>query len=127
VAAGQRLRRVNEAIRQVLAEAIGRELADPRLELVTITEVRATPDLREAKVYFTTLDTRRREGARRALESARGILQARVAAALGTRQTPQLSFVYDELQQRAERLSRLIDQVAPESGSSGRAGGEDGG
>mgnify|MGYP005857504053 CR=1 FL=1 len=127
MAAGQRLRRVNEAIRQVLAEAIGRELADPRLELVTITEVRATPDLRDARVFFTTLDPRRREGSRRALESARGILQARVAAALGTRQTPHLSFVYDELQQRAQRLSRLIDEVAPKAGSPGDAGTEDAG
>lgn len=104
---------MNEAIRQVVAEAVGRELGDPRLELVTITEVRATSDLREAKVFFTVLDPSRREGTGRALESARGVLQGRIARALGTRQTPHLTFVYDEHQERATRLTHLIDSVEP--------------
>ncbi len=111
--AGQRRRRVNEAIRHVLAEAVARDLNDPRLELLTVTEVRATPDIKEATVYFTTLDPRRRDPAGRALESARGVLQARVAAAIGTRHTPHLHFVYDEHQEDAVRLTRLIDEVAP--------------
>lgn len=122
MATGQRRRRVNEAIRHALAEAIARDLNDPRLELLTVTEIRATPDVGEATVFFTTLDPQRREPAGRALEAARGLLQARVAAAIGTRQTPHLRFVYDDLQEEAVRLTRLIDQVAPASGADGGAG-----
>ncbi len=110
-APGGRLRRVNEALREVIAEAVQRELADPRLSLVTITQVRATQDLKEAKVFWTSLGASGREGAAKALESARGVLQARVARELRVRQTPQLSFVFDEHQERAVELTRLIDEV----------------
>jgi len=113
------MRRVNVALRQVIAETIGRELADPRLGFVTITHVEATQDLKQARVYYTVLSRRNRTGSGRALESARGILQARVAQALKTRHTPQLAFVYDEHQDRAMRLTSLIDEVtadlAPEA------------
>jgi ribosome-binding factor A len=109
--AGGRLRRINEALREIVAEGIQRDLSDPRLSLVTITQVRATQDLKEAKVFWTTLDPARRPGAGTALESARGVLQARVARELRARQTPQLRFVYDEHQERALELTRLIDEV----------------
>ena len=91
-----RMRRVNTALRQVLAEAVARELADPRLGFVTITHVEATQDVREAKVWFTTLDPRgagaepggARVGPRRAAGAASPPSCAR-------RHTPQLTFVYD--------------------------------
>ena len=105
------MRRVDTALRQVLAEAVGRELSDPRLGFVTITRVEATQDTREAKVWFSTLRPRDAEASRRALESARGLLQARVATELGARHTPQLTFHYDSTQQDAARLSKLIDEV----------------
>lgn len=104
---------MNEAIRHALSEAITRDLNDPRIEFLTVTEVRCTPDVGEATVFFTTLDRKKRESATKALDSARGLLQARVAAAIGTRQTPHLHFVYDDLQDEAVRLTRLIDKVAP--------------
>jgi ribosome-binding factor A len=119
------MRRVNTALRQVLAEAVGRELADPRLGFVTITAVEAARDLRTARVYYTVLadpgrrgrrapDPRqRREDSQQALESARGLLQGRVGSALRTRHTPQLDFRYDEHVERAVSLTRLIDEVAP--------------
>lgn len=108
---GGRLRRVNESLREVIAEAIQRELADPRLALVTITQVRATQDLKEARVFWTALDPATRDGASKALESARGVLQGRVARELRVRQTPHLHFVFDDHQQRAVELTRLIDEV----------------
>lgn len=126
MASGQRRRRVNEAIRHVLAEAIGRELSDPRLELITVTEVRSTPDVREATVFFTTFDPARRERSLAALEAARGLLQARVGAALTTKNTPHLHFVYDDHQDEAARLTRLIDQAAAEIAEvPPRVGGEE--
>lgn len=114
--ASTRMRRVNGVLRQVLAEAVARELADPRLGFVTITDVAASPDLREAKVYFTTLRPAEREPSQHALESARGVLQGRVAAELSRRHTPQLTFVYDRHRDEAESLTRLIDRVAGERG-----------
>ena len=122
MASSQRLRRVNQAIRQTLAEAIARELNDPRLQLLTVTDVRATPDVKEATIFFTVLDPARRARSQQALESARGVLQGCVARTLGTRHTPHLSFVYDEHQDRAAQLTRLIDEVAPRDEASGADG-----
>ena len=107
----KRMRRVNGALREVLAEAVVRELSDPRLGFLTITDVDATPDLREAKVYFTVLSTERQQPSLDALESARGVLQGRVAAELRTKHTPHLTFVYDRHREEAESLTRLIDRV----------------
>lgn len=106
-----RMRRVDTALRQVLAEAVSRELSDPRLGFVTITRVEATQDSREAKVWFSTLRPRERRASQEALDSARGLLQARVAAELKARHTPQLTFHYDSTEQDAAKLTRLIDEV----------------
>lgn len=106
-----RMRRLNTALRAVLSEAIARELSDPRLGMVTLTGVQASTDLRSAKVFYTVLEPARRGATHDALESARGLLQARVGAELRTRNTPQLDFVYDERQQRAVALTKLIDDA----------------
>lgn len=108
-----RRRRGAEVIREVLAEAIARDLSDPRLGFVTLTDVEASPDFATATVYFTTLTKAQREPSRRALESARGLLQSRVGRELRTRHTPHLEFVYDDVQDRARRVSRLIDDLVP--------------
>lgn len=109
------MRRVDTALRQVLAEAIARDLSDPRLGFVTITHVEATQDVREARVYFTTLKGSERKGSQEALESARGVLQARLARELRTRQTPQLTFQYDTTQRDAVRLTQFIDEVTADT------------
>lgn len=108
------MRRVNGLLREVLAEAVGRELADPRLGFLTITDVEATSDLREATVYYTTLRDEDEPQSQAALESARGVLQGRVAAELRSRNTPQLRFAYDRTRARAESVTRLIDRIASE-------------
>ncbi len=110
---GHRQRRGGELIKDVLAESLNRDLSDPRLGFVTITDVVPSPDFAAATVYFTTLTKAQREPSRRALESARGLLQSRVGRAMRTRNTPQLEFVYDTQQDQARRIARLIDQVAP--------------
>ena len=110
---GNRQRRGGELIKDVLAEALMRDVSDPRLGFVTITDVVPSPDFAVAKVYFTTLTKAQREPSRRALESARGLLQSKVGRSMRTRNTPQLEFVYDNHQDEARRISRLIDEVAP--------------
>jgi len=124
------MRRVDTALRHVLAEAIARDLSDPRLGFVTITHVEATQDVREAKVYFTTLRARERRGSQEALESARGLLQSRLATELRSRSTPQLTFIYDSTQQDAVALTRFIDEVTadmpPASDEAAEAGEDEG-
>jgi len=110
---GNRQRRGGELIKDVLAQSLIRDVSDPRLGFVTITDVVPSPDFAAATVYFTTLTKSQREPSLRALESARGLLQSRVGRAIRTRNTPQLEFVYDTQQDQARRISRLIDQVAP--------------
>ncbi len=106
-----RQRRINEALREVIAEAVQRDLSDPRLSLVTITGVRASEDMSVATVFWTVLGADRREGAAAALTSAAGVLQGRVGRELRTRNTPQLRFEHDDHQEAADRLTRLIDEV----------------
>ena len=108
----ERMRRVNESVRQVLAEALP-ELKDPRIGLVTVTSVRITRDLREGVVYVSVLGTEnKRRSTLAGLESAHGVVQARVARELGLKRTPQLSFAYDPSVEHGVRMTALIDELA---------------
>jgi ribosome-binding factor A len=108
------MRRVNEAVRAVVAEAIG-DLKDPRIGLVTVTAVDVTPDLSEARVFVSVLGNERKRRATLAgLESARGVLQSRIGRELSLRKTPTLSFAYDASVERGVRMSALIDELAAE-------------
>src|SRR3712207_3202807 len=106
--AGERMRRVNEAVREVLSEGVG-DLKDPRIGFVTVTGVDTSPDLRHATVYVSVLGSERKRAATlKGLESARGTLQARLNRELHLKRTPQLAFAYDETVERGVRLSKLI-------------------
>jgi ribosome-binding factor A len=103
-----RMRKVNEALRHVLADGV-ESLADPGLGFVTVTAVRASPDLGRAEVYVSILGTqKRRTSSLRALDRAHGVLQGRVAKELHLKRTPQLSFHYDETLDRAMRLNEIM-------------------
>jgi len=107
------MRRVNAAVREVLAEAVG-ELRDPRIGFVTVTHVKTSPDLRHAVVYVSVLGSEsKREQTLAGLEAAHGVLQARIAHELRLKRTPQLAFEYDESVERGVRMSQLIDELAP--------------
>jgi ribosome-binding factor A len=109
-----RMRRVNESVRQVLAETLP-ELKDPRIGLVTITGVVTSPDLRHAVVYVSVLGSeRKRKNTLIGLEAAHGVLQSRLGRELRMKRTPQLTFEYDPSVERGVRMSRLIDELAPE-------------
>ena len=108
-----RMRRVNEALREVLSEGIG-TLKDPRIGFVTVTGVETSPDLRHATVYVSVLGPeRKREATLAGLQSSHGVLQTRVNRELRLKRTPQLTFEYDPTIERGVRLSRLIDELAP--------------
>jgi ribosome-binding factor A len=109
-----RMRRVNESVRQVLADSLP-ELKDPRIGLVTITGVVTSPDLRYATVYVSVLGSvKKRTATLRGLEAAHGVLQSRLARELRMKRTPQLTFEYDPTVEHGVRMSRLIDELAPE-------------
>jgi ribosome-binding factor A len=111
---GERLRRVDEAIRQVLSDA-ARDLKDPRVGFVTMTGVKTSPDLRHARVYVSVLgDEAAREASLDGLRSAHGFLQRRVAEELRLKNTPALTFVYDDTAERGQRLTELIDREVGE-------------
>ena len=111
-----RMRRVNEALREVISQAV-RDLKDPRIGFVTVTEVRASPDLRQARVFVSVLGPERiRTRTLAGLESSRGILQHAVNRELHLKRTPQLVFEYDRSIERGVRLSKLLDELSSEPG-----------
>jgi ribosome-binding factor A len=106
-----RMRRVDEAVRAVLSDAITTDLKDPRIGFVTVTAVRTSPDLRHATVYVSVLGSEvERDATLDGLRSAHGFLQRRVADELSLKHTPALAFEFDESVQRGARISRLIDE-----------------
>lgn len=110
----ERMRRVNAALREVLSEAVG-ELKDPRIGFVTVTGVDTSPDLRHARVFVSVLGAEeKRDRSLTALESAHGVLQARIARELRLKRTPQLAFEYDQSVERGVRMTQLIDELAPD-------------
>ena len=109
----ERMRRVNESVRQVLSESVG-ALNDPRIGLVTITGVETSPDLRHARVFVSVLGSeRRRSQSLAGLQAAHGVLQARLGRELRLKRTPQLAVEYDPTVERGVRMTRLIDELAP--------------
>src|SRR5690242_16090097 len=109
----QRMRRVNESVRAVVAEAVA-GLQDPRIGLVTVTGVDVSPDLREATVYVSVLgNERKREATLAGLASAHAVLQGRLARELRLKRTPHLTFEYDPSVEHGVRMTKLIDEVAP--------------
>ena len=109
-----RMRRVDEAMREVLSDALGRDLKDPRVGFVTVTAVETSPDLRHARVFVSVLgaDDERRASLE-GLSSAHGFLQRRIASELRLKHTPQLVFVEDDTARRAERVERLLEDADP--------------
>ena len=103
------MRRVDEAIRQVLADALAGELSDPRVGFITVTDVKTSPDLRAARVFVSVLgDEEARADSLAALRSAHGVLQGAIASQLRLRRTPTLEFVYDSTTDRALRVESLL-------------------
>ena len=110
-----RMRRVDEAIRQVLGDAVAGNLKDPRVGFVTVTDVRTSTDLRQARVYVSVLGAdgepslpAEREASLEGLRSAHGFLQGRIGGELHLKRTPTLEFVYDDTTDRALRVETLI-------------------
>ena len=108
-----RMRRVDEAVREVLSDAITHRVKDPRVGFVTVTAVETASDLRHARVFVSVLgDAGVRRRSLDGLQSAHGVLQRVVACELRLKHTPTLEFVYDDTAERAQRVTQLIDAEA---------------
>ena len=106
-----RMRRVNEAVREVLSWRLAEGLKDPRIGFVTVTAVETSSDLRRARVYVSVLgDSADRDRTLAGLASSHGVLQAELARELRMKRTPTLEFVYDDSIERGMRISELLDR-----------------
>ena len=108
---GKRPERVAEQIREEVSQIILGDLRDPRIDLVTVTHVKVTPDLRHAKVYVTSMGTEEQvRESLTALNSAAGFIRHELGSALRLRYTPELHFVYDETVETAARIEQILKE-----------------
>ncbi len=104
--------RVNEQVRRELAELIRTELKDPRVGMISLTEVAVTPDYAHAKVYFSTLaPADNLQAVQTGLQNAAGFLRRELGRRIRIHTIPQLHFVFDQSLERGADLSKLIDEA----------------
>src|SRR3954462_13978641 len=104
-----RMRRVNEAVREVVSEGLG-DLKDPRIGFVTVTAVETSPDLRHARVLVSVLGNRQeRDESLAGLQRAHGVLQAEIARVTHMKRMPELKFVYDEIVEKGMRINEILE------------------
>ncbi len=112
MAQGPRPARIGEEIRIELSQLLMREVKDPGVGFITLTEVKVTPDLQIARVYYTTIgDDKARRETRRALERATPFLRRHVGQRLRLRRVPELEFFFDESVERGDRIERIIREL----------------
>lgn len=104
-----RARRLAVRIREIVADMLEREIKDPRLGLVTITDSKLTGDLREATLFYTVLGTaEERAETAHALESAKGVLRSAVGKRTGIKHTPSLEFITDAIPEQVASIDGLL-------------------
>jgi len=109
----RRPERLGEALREEIAEVVGFELDDPRIELVTVTEVAVSDDLRDAKVYVLVEGSESEvKAALKALQNAAAFVRQQVAMNLSLRFAPHLHFVRDSAEENAARVSSLLSKLS---------------
>ena len=107
--------RIAETLREEIAQIVGYELEDPRLTMVTVTEVRVADDLRDASVYVTVEgDEAEHNKALSALRHAAPYVRKQLGFALNLRHTPALHFVRDTVEEKATRVDALLEGIGPE-------------
>lgn len=113
MASEARQRKLADRIKVIVAETLESRIKDPRLGFVTVTDVRVTPDLREASVFYTVYgDDEAREGTAAALASAKGVLRSEVGKQTGIKFTPTLEFFLDAVPDTARHVEDLLRQAA---------------
>ena len=115
MAQGSRPDRVGDQLRQELAELIAREVHDPGIGFLTMTRVKVTPDLQQARVFYTTIgDEKQRKETARALERATPFLRRQLGRRLRLKHVPELDFFYDDSIERQDRIERIMLDIQAE-------------
>lgn len=111
---GERMRKINEVLREVIAETVG-DLKDPRIGFVTVTGVSTAPDLRHATVYYSVLgDPENSAETQEALDHAAPYVQSVVARQVRLKYIPKLHFTLDDTIERAMRINRILHDIHEE-------------
>lgn len=107
-----RQQRIEAELQRVIAELVSREVKDPRVGMITVTAVQASPDMGSARILYVPFGVQGDPADVQAgLTRAAGFLRGEVGRRLGLRHAPRLEFVHDESIERASRLTRLIDEA----------------
>jgi ribosome-binding factor A len=126
MAQGARPERVGEEIRQAVGLALAREVQDPRIGFVTITRVKVSPDLQQARLYYTTIgDEKSRKATARGLEAAKPFLRRAVANQVRLRRVPELAFEYDRGVEHQDRVEQILLELAEERRARGPIGDDE--
>ncbi len=112
---GSRASRVGDQIQAELASLLTRKVHDPGIGFLTITQVKLSPDLQQARVYYTSIgdDKAKRESAR-ALDRATPFLRREVGQRLRLKRVPELTFFYDESIEQGDRVERILQELKTE-------------
>jgi ribosome-binding factor A len=112
---GSRASRVGDQIRAELAELLTREVHDPGIGFLTITHVKVSPDLQQARAYYTTIgDAKARRESARALERATPFLRRHIGRRLRLKRVPELTFSFDETIEKNDRIERILQELNTE-------------
>ena len=107
--------RVGDQLRAEISDLLAREVHDPGIGFLTITQVTVSPDLQVARVYYTTLgDERARRETARALGRATPFLRRQVGSRLRLKRVPSLEFFFDESIERGDRIERILNEISVE-------------
>ncbi|MEW5909346.1 MAG: 30S ribosome-binding factor RbfA [Thermodesulfobacteriota bacterium] len=110
--------RVSGLIQKVLSGLLQKDIGDPRLQMVTITRVKISPDLKFARVYFCTGSGEKgKEPALQGFQTAMGFIKRALAPQLGLRYMPELKFFYDESYDHASRIYQILDSIKQHDGT----------
>jgi len=112
----ERIDRVNQQVKRELGRIIQRELSDPRLQFVTITEVDVSRDLRNARIRFSVLGEESKvQAAQQGLEGARGMIRKLLSQSMSLRYTPELFFIYDQSVEMSVRIEETLKEIHDEN------------
>ena len=107
--------RVADQIRVEISDLLARQVHDPGIGFLTVTHVKVTPDLQQARVYYTTLgDEKGRRETERALQRASAFLRRQLGSRLRLRRVPELQFFFDESIERQDRIERILQDLQNE-------------
>jgi ribosome-binding factor A len=126
--ASYRMRRVNEALKEIIGTALAQQLKDPRIGFVTLTGVDTAPDLSHAKVFVSVYGKQRdKDSSMEGLRAARPFLQRLIGDELALKRTPTLEFVYDGTIDRGMRIQAILQSIGVEELTPADEAGVEGG